>query len=248
MTAMSNDSAERLAPKTVDVVIPCLNEVGVLRQSVERSLALFDRHPEFTWRLVIADNGSTDGTGPLARELEAADPRVKALLLTIRGRGLALREAWLRSDADIVGYMDADLSTDLDHLPELMEMVAGGSCDVAIGTRLARGAKTRRSLKREVTSRGYVALIRATFPRLRITDAQCGFKALSREAAHAIVPKIENRMWFFDTEMLILAHRKGFRIGELPVRWDEDPDTKVHILKTALEDVRGLLRMRFHRT
>ena len=196
---------------------------------------------------MIADNGSTDGTGPLARELEAADSRVKALLLTIRGRGLALREAWMRSDADIVSYMDADLSTDLDHLPELMEMVASGRCDVAIGTRLARGAKTKRSLKREVTSRGYVALIRTTFPRMQITDAQCGFKALSREAARAIVPKIENRMWFFDTEMLILAHREGYKICELPVRWDEDPDTKVHIVKTAMEDVRGLLRMRFKR-
>jgi hypothetical protein len=126
-------------------------------------------------------------------------------------------------------------------------MVAEEGCDVAIGTRLARGSKTKRSLKRETTSRGYVMLIRATFPRMKITDAQCGFKALSRRAVEHLVPKVQNHMWFFDTELLILAHRAGYKICELPVRWDEDTDTKVHILKTALEDVRGLARMRLSR-
>ncbi len=126
-------------------------------------------------------------------------------------------------------------------------MVAEDGCDVAIGSRLARGSKTRRSLKREITSRGYVFLIRVTFPGLRITDAQCGFKALARQVVDDVVPLIENRMWFFDTELLILAQRRGYRICELPVRWDEDPDTKVKIVRTALEDIRGLLRMRFSR-
>jgi glycosyltransferase involved in cell wall biosynthesis len=196
---------------------------------------------------VIADNGSNDGTPELARTLEARDPRVRALILEVKGRGLALREAWLSSDADIVSYMDVDLSTDLTHLPELIAMVAERGCDVAIGSRLARGSKTDRQLKREITSRGYVALIRLTFPRLRITDAQCGFKALNRKAVQAVVPHIENRMWFFDTEMLILAHQAKLKICELPVRWVEDTDTKVKIVSTALEDIRGLARMRFRR-
>lgn len=236
------------SPLRVDVVIPCLNEVGVLRASVQATIALFDANPQFDWRLVVADNGSTDGTGELARELEREDSRVRALIIPHRGRGLALREAWLGSDADIVSYMDVDLSTDIAHLPPLIAMIADGQCDVAIGTRLARGANTRRSLKREITSRGYVALIRLTFPRLRISDAQCGFKALNRRAVTELVPRIKNRMWFFDTELLILAHRRGFVIRELPVRWIEDPDTKVKILKTAAEDIRGLLRMRLSRT
>jgi len=233
--------------KRVDVVIPCYNEVAVLRQSVERTLEFLKDHPAYDWRVVIADNGSNDGTGALAQELEAQHPQVKALLLTIKGRGLALKQAWTSSDADVVSYMDVDLSTDLQHLPQLVGMVADGKCDIAIGTRLARGSKTRRSLKREITSRGYVFLIRLTFPRLRISDAQCGFKALNRKAVEALVPRIENRMWFFDTELLVLAHRNGFRICELPVRWDEDPDTKVNVLSTAMEDIRGLLRMRFSR-
>ena len=241
---MTADSPVR---KRVDVVIPCYNEVAVLVQSVERTVAFLAGHPRYDWRIVIADNGSNDGTGELARRLEAEHPQVRALLLTIKGRGLALKEAWTTSDADVVAYMDVDLSTDIEHLPRLIAMVAEEGCDVAIGTRLARGSNTRRSLKREITSRGYVFLIRATFPRLRISDAQCGFKALSRRVVDEVVPRIENRMWFFDTEMLILAHKRGFKICELPVRWVEDPDSKVNIMKTAMEDIRGLLRMRFRR-
>lgn len=242
------DMTAEAARKRVDVVIPCYNEVSVLRASVERTLAFLAGHPQYEWRVVIADNGSTDGTGDLARELEHEFPgRVHAELLTIKGRGLALKQAWTASDAGIVSYMDVDLSTDIEHLPPLVGLVAEGGCDVAIGSRLAKGSQTRRSLKREITSRGYVLLIRATFPRLRITDAQCGFKALNRRVVAEVVPHIENRMWFFDTELLIRAHRKGFKICELPVRWVEDPDTKVKIVRTAMEDVRGLLRMRFSR-
>jgi glycosyltransferase involved in cell wall biosynthesis len=233
-------------PLRVDVVIPCYNEVKVLEQSVITTLGLFDQNPQYDWRLVIADNGSNDGTSELARELDARFERVQALVLTVKGRGLALREAWLNSDADIVSYMDVDLSTDIAHLPKLVSMVEGG-CDVAIGTRLAKGSKTDRQLKREITSRGYVALIRMTFPRLRISDAQCGFKALNRKAVSAVVPKIENRMWFFDTELLIIAHQAKLKICELPVRWVEDKDTKVKIVSTATEDIKGLLRMRFRR-
>lgn len=230
---------------TVEVVIPCYNEVSVLRGSVERTLALFDEHPRYDWRLVIADNGSNDGTSELARELDAEHERVRALVLTIKGRGIALREAWLGSDADVVSYMDVDLSTDLAHLPELVGLVAEGGYDVVSGSRLARGSATKRSLKREVISRCYVLIIRAFFPRLRITDAQCGFKAVGRRAVDAVVPGIEDRAWFFDTELLIRARRQGFRVGELPVRWVEDADTKVHIVSTAVEDIRGLVRLRF---
>ncbi len=242
MPAMS----DRPRPR-VDVVIPVYNEVKVLEQSVSTTLALFDQNPQYDWRVVIADNGSNDGTSDLARSLEARDLRVRALILEVKGRGLALREAWLSSDADVVSYMDVDLSTDIRHLPELIAMVAERGCDVAIGSRLAKGAKTDRQLKREITSRGYVALIRLTFPRLRITDAQCGFKALNRAAVQKVVPHIENRMWFFDTEMLVLAHQAKLKICELPVRWVEDKDTKVKIMSTAIEDIRGLARMRFRR-
>lgn len=238
---MTNDKPQL----NVDVVIPCYNEVGVLKQSVLTTLELFERHPEHNWRIVIADNGSTDGTSELARELDAEHEAVYALVLTVKGRGLALQKAWTESEADIVSYMDVDLSTDLEHLPDLINMVAKDRCDIAIGSRLAKNSATKRSLGREITSRGYVFLIRAFNPRLKITDAQCGFKALNRKAVDAVVPRITNRMWFFDTEMLILAQRKKLRIKELPVKWIEDTDSKVNVLKTAIEDIRGLVRMRF---
>ena len=236
---------EDSARASVDVVLPCYNEVAVLRESVERTLGLFAQHPRYDWRLVIADNGSNDGTGELARELARQHEQLRALVLTEKGRGIALREAWLGSEADVVSYMDVDLSTDLDHLPDLVGMVAEGGYDVVSGSRLARGSATTRSLKREVISRCYVGIIRAFFPRLRISDAQCGFKAVSRRAVDAVAPGIEDRRWFFDTELLVRAHQAGFRVGELPVRWVEDRDTKVHIVDTALEDIRGLVRLRF---
>ncbi|MDZ7729121.1 MAG: glycosyltransferase [Dehalococcoidia bacterium] len=232
----------------VDVVVPCLNEINVLRSSVETVVALFARHPRFDWRLVIADNGSTDGTGELANQLQDEYQQVQALVLPVRGRGLALREAWLQSDADIVSYMDVDLSTDIEHLPRLVAMVADDGCDIAIGSRLARGSSTRRGFKREVTSRVYIAMVRLTFPGLKVSDAQCGFKALSRRVVDELVPRVENRMWFFDTELLVLAHRAGMAICEMPVRWQEDRDTKVKIVGTAIEDIRGLARMRLRRS
>ncbi len=237
-----SDSAARTR---VDIVLPVYNEVTVLEKSVTTLLAFLDGQPQYDWHIVIADNGSTDGTGDLARTLATRDSRVRALVLTIKGRGYALRDAWVESDADVVSYMDIDLSTDIKHIPRLIDMVARDACDVAIGSRLARGANTQRQIKREITSRGYVLLIRAFFPRLRITDAQCGFKALSQRTVRNVVPRIKNGMWFFDTELLILAQQQGLKICELPVHWIEDPDTKVHILKTAMEDVRGLIRMRF---
>lgn len=235
------------ASPRVDIVLPVYNEASVLDASVTTLLAFLDAQPQYDWRIVIADNGSTDGTGDLARALAARDPRVHALVLTIKGRGYALRDAWVGSDADIVCYMDIDLSTDIKHIPRLIDMVAVDGCDVAIGSRLAKGSKTKRQIKREITSRGYVFLIRAFFPRLRISDAQCGFKALSQRTVREVVPRIKNGMWFFDTELLILAQQRGLKICELPVHWVEDPDTKVHILKTAAEDIRGLFRMRFRK-
>ena len=230
---------------TVDVVIPCYNEVSVLRESVKRTLALFEDDPRYDWRLVIADNGSNDGTSELARELEAEHERVRALVLTVKGRGIALREAWLGSDADVVSYMDVDLSTELSQLPDLVGMVAEGGYDVVSGSRLAHGSQTTRSFKREFISRCYVFIIRAFFPRLRISDAQCGFKAVGRRALEEVVRGIEDRAWFFDTELLIRAQQAGLRVGELPVRWVEDRDTKVDIVSTATEDIRGLVRLRF---
>lgn len=228
----------------VDLVIPVYNEEHVLAQSVATALAFLERHPEHDWRIVVANNASTDGTLAVARRLEAEHPgKVAALDIPVKGRGIALRIAWLTSPADVCAYMDVDLSTDLAHLPELIDPLANNEADVSYGTRLHRLSQTQRSAKREFISRSYVFLLR-TLAGLKVTDAQCGFKAIRRDAARAIVPLVKDTRWFFDSELLLIAQKNGYRLREVPVRWDEDTDTRVHILSTATEDLRGIWRMR----
>jgi glycosyltransferase involved in cell wall biosynthesis len=229
---------------TVDVVIPVYNEEAALPRSVSALRDFLQANLTLPWTIVIADNGSIDGTLAVAQELAAKYPDVTYIHLPEKGRGRALRKAWLESTADIVSYMDVDLSTDLGAFPKLVTAIEEGY-DVAIGTRLSSQSQTKRSLKREVISRCYNLFIKAMFF-TRFSDAQCGFKALSRKAVQELVPLIENQEWFFDTELLILAEKKGYRIKEIPVEWLEDPDTRVNIRKTVMEDLKGLWRLRFH--
>ncbi|MCZ6866074.1 MAG: dolichyl-phosphate beta-glucosyltransferase [Dehalococcoidia bacterium] len=228
----------------VDIVIPVLNEEKGLPQSMMiLSQFLHDNLSRNPWRIVIADNGSTDNTGSVSEMLAQKYPGISYVYIPQRGRGRALRTAWLESDADIVSYMDVDLSTDLNSFPRLIQAIEEGY-DIAIGSRLSARAKVRRSLKREVISRSYNMMIKSLFF-VSFSDAQCGFKAVSRNAAQALVPLVKNNNWFFDTELLIIAAKRGFRIREIPVDWVEDPDSRVKVLRTAWEDFKGLMRLRF---
>ena len=235
-----------MTQKSLDIVIPVLNEERALPLSIPVLHAhLSANFGGYDWRIVIADNGSEDATPEVSERLSREFPGVTPFRLEQRGRGLALRTTWLASTADIVAYMDVDLSTDLAALQPLVGAIAEQEYDIAIGSRLIRGARVeRRPLKREITSRGYSLLFRTMFF-TGFRDAQCGFKAVSRRAVDELVPLIENNRWFFDTELLILAEANGFRIREIPVHWTDDPDTRVKILGTAIEDVKGLLRLRF---
>jgi glycosyltransferase involved in cell wall biosynthesis len=233
---------------TVDVVVPVYNEEEALPQSIP-TLVEFLSRPEFPyeWRIVIADNASTDATPAVSRKLEEQFPeRVRYHRIERKGRGFALKEVWGLSDADVRSYMDVDLSTGIEDFPALIEAIAGGKYHVATGSRLARKSKVVRSLKRTVLSKGYNLIIKAAF-QTRFSDAQCGFKAISREAAERLLPLIKDNNWFFDTELLILAEKSGYRIKDIPVRWVEDPGTTVKIGSTIAEDLRGLVRMRRER-
>ena len=229
-------------PASVDVVVPVYNEEAALPGSIERLTEYLAGHLSNSWRVTIADNASTDGTGAVSRELSSAYPNVHYYYLPQKGRGRALRAAWLESDADIVSYMDVDLSTDLSHFPQLVESLESGY-DVAVGSRLSRDSQVTRAFKREFISRSYNVLIKSLFF-TPFPDAQCGFKALTRQAAQAIIPSIENNNWFFDTELLIIAAKRGYRIKSIPVKWDDDPTSTVNITSTAVEDIKGLLRLR----
>jgi putative flippase GtrA len=162
--------------------------------------------------------------------------------LPLKGRGRALKEAWGTSDATVLAYMDVDLSTDLDALLPLVAPLLSGHSDVAIGTRLARSARVARGAKREVISRCYNLILHATLT-TRFSDAQCGFKAIRADRAEVLLPLVEDNAWFFDTELLVLAERSGLRIHEVPVDWVDDPDSRVDIVTTALEDLRGVVRV-----
>ena len=227
----------------VDVVIPVLNEAHVLEKSIRTLGAFFEEHVKLNWRLVIAENGSTDGTADVARRLAAESPRVDCLIIGQRGRGRALRMAWSRPEADILCYTDVDLSTELEAFPKLFEAMIVESYDVAVGSRLARGSTTTRSFKRELISRAYNFILRALLD-VSFSDAQTGFKAISREVADKVMPLAQDESWFLDTELLVLAEALGYRIADIPVRWIEDDDSRVKIVKTAWDDLKGVARLR----
>jgi len=229
-------------PPQVDIVVPVKNEERDLAPSVTRLVEYLRGAFPFTARVTIADNGSTDGTWPVACALEARFPEVRAIHLERPGRGRALHQIWSSSDAEVVAYMDVDLSTDLNALLPLVAPLLSGHSDVAIGTRLAPGSRVVRGPKREFISRGYNLLLRTTLG-AGFSDAQCGFKAIRADQARQLLPLVADKGWFFDTELLVLAERAGLRIHEVPVDWIDDTDSRVDIVGTALGDLRGMTRV-----
>ena len=236
---------ERRSVTTLEVVVPVYNEESTLAANINTLVDAMGNYFNGPWRVLIANNGSTDRTLEVAEELSNRNPQhVGVLHLTEKGRGRALRAAWLASDADVVAYTDVDLSTNLKHLPQLLQPLIDGQCHVATGNRLMRGSAVERQIKREVVSRVYNALVKMAFPRRRVTDMQCGFKALTRDAVHHLVPMVEDQTWFFDTELFIRAEQLGYEIHQVPVEWIEDLDSRVRIARTAIDNIKGLARVR----
>jgi putative flippase GtrA len=234
-------AATELHPR-VDIVVPVYNEAHVLDANITRLHHYLRDHFPVPWQVTIADNASDDGTWQVAQSLHARYPRVKVLHLDEKGRGRALKAAWSASDAEVVAYMDIDLSTDLNALFPLVAPLLSGHSDLAIGSRLARGARVTRGAKREVISRTYNRLLRFVL-RAQFHDAQCGFKAVRADVARALLPAVQDNGWFFDTELLVTAERNGLRIAEVPVDWVDDPDSRVDIVRTALDDLHGVWRL-----
>ncbi len=234
---------ERVPPvPAVDVVIPVYNEQEDLQRSVLRVYDHLRAALPYRFRITIADNASTDQSWQIARDLAHQVPEVRAVHLDEKGRGRALRQVWSASDAVVLAYMDVDLSTDLAALLPLLAPLLSGHSDLAIGTRLARGSHVVRGPRREVISRGYNLILRATLG-AGFSDAQCGFKAIRADAAAELLPLVEDSEWFFDTELLILAERSGMRIHEVAVDWVDDPDSTVDVVDTARKDLAGIWRL-----
>jgi len=236
------DDGYSIVHPVVDVVVPVYNESTQLSSSILRLRSYLDSEFPFAAVVTIVDNGSTDGTLEIAAALSKDLEGVRVIRLAEKGRGRALRAAWSLTDAEVVCYMDVDLSTSLDALLPLVAPLLSGHSDLAIGSRLAPGAKVVRGAKRELISRTYNLILRAVL-RNRFSDAQCGFKAVRTDVARKLLPLVDDESWFFDTEFLVVAERSNLRIHEVPVDWIDDPDSRVRIVNTALDDLRGVARL-----
>ncbi|MEV4439052.1 bifunctional glycosyltransferase family 2/GtrA family protein [Streptomyces sp. NPDC049577] len=230
------------AGPVLDVVIPVYNEEADLERCVRRLHAHLSGTFPYPFRITVADNASTDSTPLVSAALDDALEEVTAVRLERKGRGRALRTVWSHSGAPVLAYMDVDLSTDLNALLPLVAPLISGHSDLAIGTRLAGGSRVVRGPKREFVSRAYNLILRTGLA-ARFSDAQCGFKAIRKDVAERLLPLVEDTGWFFDTELLVLAERAGLRIHEVPVDWVDDPNSSVHLVRTATDDLRGVLRI-----
>ncbi|MEM5799628.1 MAG: glycosyltransferase family 2 protein [Candidatus Aenigmatarchaeota archaeon] len=225
----------------VCVTLPVYNEEEQLAKSTEKVLQVCRKNYK-DFEILIADNASTDRTLEIAKELAKKYKEVKYIHLPQKGRGRALKAAWQSADADIMCYMDIDLSTDLKHLKQLTDAIEEGN-DVAFGSRHKEESELQRSFKRDVLSKGYVFLVKL-FLGTPYNDYQCGFKAVNRRIVKELIPRIEDNEWFFDTELIVKAHKFGYKLKEIPVKWSEDKGSTVNIRKTVVNYIKNIFRLR----
>jgi len=226
----------------LDIVIPVYNEERDLAGSVRRLHQFLATEVPYPSRITVADNASTDSTLAVAQELADELQDVDVIHLEAKGRGGALYTAWMASEADVVAYMDVDLSTDLSALMPLVAPLISGHSDLAVGSRLAASSRVVRGPKREFVSRSYNLILRGVLG-ARFSDAQCGFKAVRADVARQLLPLVADTGWFFDTELLVIAERAGLRIHEVPVDWVDDPNSRVDVVSTAINDLKGCWRV-----
>lgn len=241
--ARPNTPLHKRSALLINITVPVYNEEASLAASIATLHQFLTAHARFEWEIVIANNASTDRTLSIAHALAKTFPGVRVAHLDQKGRGRALKKVWSESRADILSYMDVDLSSNLYAFPPLIEALLCGGFDIGIGSRLLKASTTRRSFKREFISRVYNLIVKAVFG-TKFSDAQCGFKAITQRAAQELLPRIEDNNWFLDTELLVIAEKTGYRIFDLPVSWIEDLDSRVSIVRTAFEDLKGIVRMR----
>lgn len=235
--------SEIVGANSLDIYLPAYNEEEQVASHVEEVLRCIPRTTLGKISIVILNNGSIDRTGTIGRELAQRHNLVRYQEIPVKGRGYALKQGWLSSSADVVCYMDVDLSSSLSCLPALLHPLFQGKADLSVGSRLHPNSDTVRGRRREILSRCYNYLVRYLFAST-FSDAQCGFKAMRREAALEVLPFVQNNNWFFDTELLLLCENRLKRVVDVPISWREDKGSTVKLLKTVSEDLIGLLRMK----
>lgn len=229
----------------ISVIIPVYNEASILEQNI-RAVDDILRRVGFSYEIVIAEDGSSDGSYGVARKLAGENKHIVVLHSDIRlGKGESFRRGFKASRGDVIVFLDADLPVKLDHIPRLLSLLDEGY-DIVIGSRNIRGADVERTLLREVASRAYNLFVRLLF-RDGIHDHQCGFKVFRREAIESVIYEVESKGFIFDTELLIRAKRKGLRVIEVPIVWREPEgrSSKVRIIRDGIRMGIELLRLRF---
>ena len=222
---------------SVDIVIPVLNEEKLLKKNLLELLFFAEKElsSKFDYKIIIADNGSTDQTHDIGIQLSKDyKDKIKYHKISSRGVGLALKYSWKKSNADFIGYMDLDLATDLNHLPDALDELV--NVDVVYGTRLHKKSKViGRTLKRELISRIFNSIVKV-FLKTSFSDGMCGFKFLKNIHLEKIMASgAVSDGWFFCTEILVVSEWQGLKLYELPVKWTDSADSKVNIIKLSSE-------------
>jgi len=229
---------------SVEITVPVYNEEDELGKNI---ITLFDFCSDnlktYDWHITIADNASTDNTPIIASTLVKKNARILYFRLEQKGRGRAVKRVWSQSKSDIFVYMDLDLSTDIVHLPNIIKKLEKGF-DVAVGSRLAKGARVEgRTILRELTSRALNFFFLQFLFHTHFTDAQCGFKGVTKKVVDDLIPRVKDNDWFFDGELLILAEKSGYKIYEEPVHWIDNPGSTVQLLSTIWGDLKSIFRL-----
>jgi glycosyltransferase AglD len=227
---------------TVSVVLPAYNEVDKLEGAVTKvSQAL--KESGYSYEIVIAEDGSTDGTTERAEELAKNFSFVKHIHREKRlGRGTALNNAFKQSSGEVFVYMDLDLATDLKYLKPLVDAITVEGYDFSTGSRMLPESKVKRSLRRTISSKTYNFLVRHMLGS-KLKDHQCGFKAFKKEPTLKLLDEVEATHWFWDTEMMVRANRHGLKIKEIAVEWTGGQDTKVSLFKDSWNMFRQIMSL-----
>ncbi len=234
----------------VEICLPVKNEEKILALNLQRLLDFCEgARFEFEWKIIGISNGSSDGTVGIFTEFEKRYTKnLSHLEISLPGRGRAIKQYWLKSQADIVCYLDIDLAVSPDQLTSLLAPIIRGEADLVIGSRLLPESKTKRSFLRETVSRTYNFLARLVLAN-KVSDLQCGFKAIKEDVFKKIEPYLEDDYWFFDTEMVSLARHFSYRIYELPDDWNEsryaNRVSKVKIVRDIIRFIGNLVRLRY---
>lgn len=245
---MSGKTMNHAKKVKVHVTFPVLNEEVQLETSILETLKFCKANQIESVELCIADNGSTDMTEAIGRDLQYRFDKVTYIRLSKKGFGLALKAAWSECQSDYVGYMDLDLATDLKHFKQVYDLIQQGvPYTLFLGSRLKQGAKVeKRTPIREMISRCFNFWLRLNL-NVGFTDGMCGFKFIEKD----LYDQLANRFpftdqWFFATELAVCAEWMGATILDLPVHWVDDPNSKssTQLLRLTLQYLEGIKRLK----